>query len=85
MVIACDLPLAFRALFEIERFSLSEEIDAAGEGESAVEFSVPARGYGLDVLLLCMLSSSLLPRGCHVAPSLSHCLLIMVVDLALAL
>ena len=55
--IACDLLLALRALFETERFSLSEENDAAGEGESAVGLSARARERRVDALLFCILSS----------------------------
>lgn len=41
--IACDLPLALRTVFGAERFSLSEENDAAGEGDNAVGLSARAR------------------------------------------
>ena len=56
--IACDFPVALRAVFGTERFSLSEENDAAGEGESAVGgLAARARERRVDALSRCILSS----------------------------
>ena len=57
--IACDLPVTLRAVLVTERFSLSEENDAAGdgEGESAVGLSSRTRERRVDVLLFWILSS----------------------------